>query len=275
MRVLTVANQKGGVGKTTSSVTLGGLAVEQGQRVLLLDLDPHGSLTSYFRHDPDTIELSGFTLFQERKQLTRESVLRLIQPTETDRLDVLPASTALATLERQSVGDGMGLVLSKALALIAHDYDWVIIDTPPLLGVLLINALAACQYLIIPVQTEFLALKGLERMVNTLVMMSKSRKRAPEYSIIPVMYDRRTQASVTSLRTIRSTWMDLVWNGHIPVDTRFRDASRAGLPPHVFDTASRGVEAYRALFLYLDAVIKNPLAQAKAPRARPAVRTPS
>src|SRR5690606_17822306 len=125
-----------------------------------------------------------------------------------------------------------GLVLSKALALIADSYDWVIIDTPPILGVLMINALAACNYLIIPVQTEFLALKGLERMVGTLNMMNKSRRKAPEYTIVPVMYDRRTQASVGSLRTIRNTWMDRVWPGHIPVDTRFRDASRAGLPPH-------------------------------------------
>lgn len=255
MRVLTVANQKGGVGKTTSSVALAGLAAAQGQRVLLLDLDPHGSLSSYFRQDPDTLALSTFTLFQERSQLSFASVSRLIQTTSLPGLDLMPASTALATLERNTLGDGMGLVLSKALALIADSYDWVIIDTPPILGVLMINALAACNYLIIPVQTEFLALKGLERMVGTLNMMNKSRRKAPEYTIVPVMYDRRTQASVGSLRTIRNTWMDRVWPGHIPVDTRFRDASRAGLPPHVFDPSSRGVEAYASLLRFLQARI--------------------
>lgn len=255
MRVLTVANQKGGVGKTTSSVALAGLAAAQGQRVLLLDLDPHGSLSSYFRQDPDSLALSTFTLFQERSQLSFASVSRLIQTTSLPGLDLMPASTALATLERNTLGDGMGLVLSKALALIADSYDWVIIDTPPILGVLMINALAACNYLIIPVQTEFLALKGLERMVGTLNMMNKSRRKAPEYTIVPVMYDRRTQASVGSLRTIRNTWMDRVWPGHIPVDTRFRDASRAGLPPHVFDPSSRGVEAYASLLRFLQARI--------------------
>lgn len=255
MRVLTVANQKGGVGKTTSSVALAGLAAAQGQRVLLLDLDPHGSLSSYFRQDPDTLALSTFTLFQERSQLSFASVSRLIQTTSLPGLDLMPASTALATLERNTLGDGMGLVLSKALARIADSYDWVIIDTPPILGVLMINALAACNYLIIPVQTEFLALKGLERMVGTLNMMNKSRRKAPEYTIVPVMYDRRTQASVGSLRTIRNTWMDRVWPGHIPVDTRFRDASRAGLPPHVFDPSSRGVEAYASLLRFLQARI--------------------
>lgn len=251
MRVLTVANQKGGVGKTTSSVSLAGLAAEQGQRVLLLDLDPHGSLSSYFRQDPDTLALSAFTLFQERSQLTFASVMRLIQATSVPGLDILPASTALATLERQSAGDGLGLVLTRALNLIASNYDWVIIDTPPVLGVLMINALAACDYLLIPVQTEFLALKGLERMVNTLNMMGKSRRKTPEYTIVPVMFDRRTQASVSSLLTMRHAWKERVWPGHIPVDTRFRDASRAGVPPSIHSPSSRGVEAYTSLFRFL------------------------
>jgi chromosome partitioning protein len=252
VRVITVANQKGGVGKTTTSVALGGLAADQGYRVLLLDIDPHGSLSTYFRRDPDTQELSSYTLFQERKELTAASVKRLICATGYRNLDIIPSATALATLERQAIGqDGMGLVLARALALIYDDYDFVFVDTPPLLGVLMINALAACQHLVIPCQTEFLAMKGLERMVNTLTMMSRSRKKALEYTILPLMYDRRTQASVTSLRTIRNTYPREVWPGHIPVDTKFRDASRAGVPPHLFDADSRGVDAYRSLFKFL------------------------
>ena len=252
MRVITVANQKGGVGKTTTSVALGGLAAAHGYRVLLLDLDPHGSLSTYFRQDPDTQELSSYTLFQERKELSAAGIKRLIRLTDYPNLDLLPSTTALATLERQAIGqDGMGLVITRALTLIYDDYDFVFIDTPPLLGVLMINALAACQHLVIPVQTEFLAIKGLERMVNTLTMMSRSRKKALTYTILPVMYDRRTQASVTSLRTIRNNYMNDVWPGCIPVDTKFRDASRVGVPPHLFDENARGVEAYRSLFKWL------------------------
>ncbi len=252
MRVITVANHKGGVGKTTTSVALGGLASAQGYRVLLLDMDPHGSLSTYFRQDPDTQKFSTYTLFQERKELTAASVKRLILATDYSSLDLLPAATALATLERQAIGqDGMGLVIARALALIYEDYDFVFIDTPPLLGVLMINALAACQHLVIPVQTEFLALKGLERMVHTLNMLSSSRKKALSYSILPVMYDRRTQASVSSLRTIRNGYPNEVWPGYIPVDTRFRDASKAGVPPHLFDEATRGVVAYRSFFKWL------------------------
>lgn len=258
MRVLAIANQKGGVGKTTTSVSLGGLIADSGKRVLLLDIDPHGSLSTYFRQDPDTQTLSSYTLFQERKELSRNSIRRLIIETDYPNLHVLPSTTALATLERQAIGqDGMGLVLSRALTHLADDYDYVLIDTPPLLGVLMVNALAACQYLVIPVQTEFLALKGLERMVNTLKMMSRSRKKALAYTIVPVMFDRRTQASVTSLRTIRNSYPELAWPGHIPIDTRFRDASKAGVPPHLFDPTSRGTEAYLSLWNWLEKVIRN------------------
>lgn len=257
MRVIAIANQKGGVGKTTTTVSLGGLIASTGKRVLLMDIDPHGSLSTYFRQDPDAQSLSSYTLFQERKTLSRDSVLRLIQPTDYANLSLIPSTTALATLERQSIGqDGMGLVLSRALAAIAEDYDYVLIDTPPILGVLMVNALAACRYLMIPVQTEFLALKGLERMVHTLDMMSRSRKKALDYTIVPVMFDRRTQASVTSLRTIRNTYSERAWAGHIPIDTRFRDASKAGIPPHLFDANSRGVEAYTALWHWLEKKIR-------------------
>ncbi len=257
MRVIAVANQKGGVGKTTTSVALGGILASSGHRVLLLDLDPHGSLSSYFRQDPDAQSLSSYTLFQERKELSNQSVRRLVQPTGFPNLQLIPATTALATLERQAIGqDGMGLVIHRALVQIQDDFDFVIIDSPPLLGVLMINALAACNWLIVPVQTEFLALKGLEKMVNTLSMMSRSRKQPINYTIVPVMYDRRTQASVSSLRSIRNTYGDKVWAGHVPVDTRFRDASKQGMPPHLFDPAARGVESYTSLCHWLEKVFK-------------------
>lgn len=252
MKVWTVANQKGGVGKTTTSVALAGLAVEQGLRVLLLDLDPHGSLTSYFRQDPDRLEKGAINLFMAREKITSELVCENILPTGYEQLHLLPASTALATLERKAAGQGgLGLVVKQSLAAVAHDYDLVVIDTPPLLGVLMINALAACDELVIPVQTEFLALKGLERMVNTLKMMFRSNQRQVSYHIVPTMFDKRTQASVSTFRTIRHDYPEHTWPGRIPIDTKFRDASKAGVPPHMHEPDSRGVEAYRSLFKWL------------------------
>ena len=248
MQVWTVANQKGGVGKTTTTVCLGGLAAEQGRRVLLIDMDPHGSLTSYFGQDPDLTESSTFTLFQNPKNISVELVGQLLIHTQFQNLCILPASTALATLERQAIGkDGLGLVISKALAQLWDDFDLAIIDCPPQLGVLMINALAACQRLIIPVQTEFLALKGLERMLHTLHMLRRSRPSELPYTIVPTLYDRRTQASVTSLRALRNGYGEEVWPGKIPVDTKFRDASKAGIPPHLFSPHCRGVTAYLSL----------------------------
>lgn len=248
MLTWTIANQKGGVGKTTTTVALGGLCAEQGKRVLLVDLDPHGSLSSYFKIEPESVEFSTFTLFQQRKEMDRPMVDCCIADTGYPNLSIIPAAMALATLERQAIGhDGMGLVISRALAFIKDEFDIVLIDCPPLLGVLMINALAACQQLIVPVQTEFLAIKGLERMINTLQMMGKSRKQPLQYCVVPTMFDQRTQASVNSLRSIRNSYGESVWPGKIPVDTKLRDASKAGVPPHMFQADSRAVTAYRSL----------------------------
>ena len=115
----------------------------------------------------------------------------------------------------------------------------------------MINALAACERLLIPVQTEFLALQGLERMLRTILMVSRSLKKNFDYLIIPTMFDRRTQASTKTLRTLRNTYADALWASMIPIDTHFRDASREGLTPSRYDPGSRGVEAYKALLKLL------------------------
>lgn len=268
MQVWTISNQKGGVGKTTTAVALGGIASQAHRRVLLVDLDPHGSLTSYFRRDPDSITHSTYTLFTERKNLSYSMLKQCIFASDFADLHVFPSSTMLATLERQSIGDGMGLVLKRALSLLQDDYDLVLIDCPPQLGVLMVNALAACDELIIPVQTEFLAIKGLDRILHTLNMLSRSRKRDLSYLIVPTMFDRRTQASVGSLRTIRNGYGDDVWAGKIPVDTKFRDASKAGVPPSIYDPTARGVEAYHSLYQYLNNLMKHLEVESRVPGVR-------
>jgi chromosome partitioning protein len=248
MKVWTVANQKGGVGKTTSTVSLGGLLSQWGMRTLLLDIDPHGSLTSYFRYDPDALDESVYSLFKAVAQKSEVDPLTLIYPTGTEGLDLMPAEMALATLDRQAGKlDGMGLVIKQALAQLESRYDHVILDCPPILGVLMINALAACERLIIPVQTEFLALKGLERMLHTLEMVMKSKQMPLPYLIVPTMFDRRTRASIDSLRVMRESYPERIWHSLIPVDTLFREASKAGIPPALFAPQSRGVAAYKKL----------------------------
>jgi chromosome partitioning protein len=252
MRIWTFANQKGGIGKTTTCVALGGMAADLGLRVLMLDLDPQGSLSSYFKLNPDQTQASSLSLFQERKNLSADFIGQLIIKTPFKNLCLLPASMGLATLERQSIGpEGMGLVIKKSLDLISEDFDLALIDCPPALGVLMVNALAACDLLVMPVQTEYLALKGTERMINALKMINRSRNSELPYLLVPTMYDRRTSASVTSLQTLRHTYGDRVWPGRIPIDTRLRDASRMGLPPHLVAQESQGIDGYRSLLGYL------------------------
>ncbi len=248
MRIWAVANQKGGVGKTTTVVTMAGLLAEQGHRVLVVDLDPHGSLTSWFGYDPDRLAHSTLDLFQHQGKVPDGLPAQLITETGCDNLSLLPASTALATLERKMVGvEGMGLIVSRALAQLWDDFDYVLLDNTPSLGVLMVNALAAAQHLIVPVQTEFLAIKGLERMLHTLQMIMRSQKNALAYTIVPTLYDKRTQASVKSLNLLRRTYPQELWRFMVPVDTRFRDASEAGVVPSSLDADSRGVRAYRRL----------------------------
>ncbi|MGH8550347.1 MAG: ParA family protein [Methylococcales bacterium] len=248
MKVWTVSNQKGGVGKTTTVVTLGGLLSDWGLKVLLVDLDPHGSLTSYFRINPEQAGGSAYNLFQDAMEGKAPQTRSCIQPTAVNGLSVLPATTALASIERKGSGfEGMGLVISRALAGIDPDFDYVLIDSPPSLGVLMINGLAACNRLIVPVQTEFLAMKGLERMVATLQMIYKSRNRALDYTIVPTLFDRRTSASVQTLKALREQYPAHLWDSVIPIDTRLRDASQAGLPASICYPGSRAVVAYGAL----------------------------
>lgn len=248
MRIWAVANQKGGVGKTTTVTALAGLLAGDGKRVLVVDLDPHGSLTSWFGYDPDTLAHSAFDLFQHQGKVPEGLPAQLITETRCRNLSLLPASTALATLERRMVGvEGMGLIVSRALAQLWDDFDYVLLDNTPSLGVLMVNALAAAQHLIVPVQTEFLAIKGLERMLHTLEMITRSQKNRLEYTIVPTLFDRRTQASVKSLNLLRKTYPNELWRFAIPVDTKFRDASAAGKVPSDFDPETHGVRAYRRL----------------------------
>lgn len=252
MIVWTVANQKGGVGKTTTTVTLGGLLAQGGHRVLLIDTDPHASLSYYFGVDSEELSVSAYDVFTAGKKLSKDLVMDCLCPSKLDSLYILPATMTLATLDRQmGLKNGMGLILKKALSLVADEFDYVLLDCPPVLGVLMVNALAACDRIIVPVQTEFLALKGLDRMMHTLEIMAKSKKHNYAYTIVPTMYDKRVNSAAEAYSVLKRDYQDKVWAGVIPVDTRFREASQAQSPPSVFCPKSRAVYAYQSLLTHL------------------------
>lgn len=252
MKTWAIANQKGGVGKTTTAITLAGLLADRGQRVLLVDMDPHGSLTAYFRFDPESIEPGVYQLFQASLPVPAELLDRAIRPTGVDRISVLPASTAMATLDRQlGAREGMGRVLVRALEAMESRFDVVIVDCAPTLGVLMVNALGACEQLIIPVQTEFLAIKGLERMLRTLTMIERARARPLPYLIVPTLYDQRTHAAREALAQLRGLYPDTLWTGVIPIDTQLREASSRAVPLSSLSRSARSVVAYTALLDHL------------------------
>ncbi|MFM2485121.1 ParA family protein [Celerinatantimonas yamalensis] len=252
MIVWTVANQKGGVGKTTTVVTLAGLLAQSGKRVLLIDTDPHASLTSYLDYDSDTQALSLYELFRSREGRSREQVKQAIIHTQFEHLDLISASMALATLDKTlGQSEGMGLILRRILNQVEEFYDYALIDCPPVLGVMMVNALAASDRVLVPVQTEFLALKGLERMIRTFDLMQRSCPNPIQYTIVPTMYDKRTRASLSALKELQENYPNHVWNSVIPIDTKFRDASVRRMPPSYYMKKCRGVFAYETLLRYL------------------------
>ncbi len=247
MKVWTVANQKGGVGKTTSVAALAGILSSRGFRVLMIDCDPHASLTSYFGFESEELNYSLYHWFSEQPT-SRKQVDNMIIKLKNENISLMPASLNLATLDKKfSSREGMGLVVNKVLSLVEDDYDYVLIDCPPILGILMINALAACQFLLIPVQTVFLAIKGLERMMDTLNMVIKAQHHSIDYKIVPTMFDRRTKASITALRNMRDQFGIHLWERVIPVDTKFRDASRLHRTPSHLYPGTHGVNAYQKL----------------------------
>ncbi len=251
MKTWAIINQKGGVGKTTTAITLAGHLCSLEKRLLLVDLDPHGSLSAYLGYDPDQLKTGIYNLFVEPS--TRQTDLaKMLLPTPLENTWLFSASAALATLDREmGTGHGKGLVVARALECLANRFQYSIIDCPPMLGILMINALAACDQLLIPAQTDYLSLKGLDRMIHTLGMVEKSLSKRTPYLIVPTMYDKRTRASVDALAKMRQVHQSRVWESVIPIDTKFRDASKAGMPLSVYLPKSKGSQAYLQLIQFL------------------------
>jgi chromosome partitioning protein len=217
-------------------------------------------MTSYFGYDPDTLDNSVYQLFQGQSAEPGIAPHAVLHGTSMEGLELLPASTALATLDRQlGSQEGKGLVIQRALKQLENRFDYVLIDCPPLLGILMVNALAAAEKLLVPVQTEFLALKGLERMMRTLQMVMRARKNKLEFLVIPTMFDKRTKAATECLQVLQEQYGDDLSHEVVPVDTKFREASKRGIPLSMMMPSSRGAKAYAELLKTLEGQENEPI----------------
>jgi chromosome partitioning protein len=240
-RVIAFANQKGGVAKTTTTLNLAVAFAERGLRVLAIDLDPQGNLTMSQGLNPDEIERSMFDVLVHKLPLDQ-----VIHPAEIDlavsSIDLAGAELALSSMI------GRERALEKALVPIKDRYDYVLIDTPPSLGLLTINALVAADGVVVPVQCEYLSLRGLVQLESTLTMVRENLNPSVEIiGILPTMFDPRTIHSREAVEILEENFRDLVFGSRIRKTVRYAEAPVKGSSVLKYDPTGPAAEAYRAL----------------------------
>jgi chromosome partitioning protein len=240
-QVIALANQKGGVAKTTTTLNLGVAFAEQGFKVLLVDLDPQGNLTMSQGLNPDTIERSMFDVLVHRMPIT--------EVIESREVDIAVSSIDLAGADMSlSSQIGRERALEKGLAPIRNDYDFILIDTPPSLGLLTINAFVAATGVLVPVQTEYLSLRGLVQLENTLSMVRENlNPKVSIIGIVPTMYDKRITHSREADEILRENFGDLVYKTRIRKTVRFAEAPVKGTSVLAYEPTGEAAGMYRDL----------------------------
>jgi chromosome partitioning protein len=240
-RVIAFANQKGGVAKTTTTLNLAVALKEKGFRVLIVDLDPQGNLTMSQGMNPDEIERSMFDVLVHRIPI-QDIIVHAEVDIAVSSIDLAGAELALSSMI------GRERALEKALAPVKEAYDYVLIDTPPSLGLLTINALVASNGVIVPVQCEYLSLRGLVQLQNTLEMIRENLNPQVEIEgILPTMFDRRTLHSREAVEILRENFGDLVFNTKIRKTVRYAEAPVKGQSVLAYDPSSEAAMMYRDL----------------------------
>ena len=243
-RVIAISNQKGGVGKTTTAINLSACLAEKGKRVLTIDMDPQGNTTSGLGIDKSTVEHTSYQL------LTNETTIwEAMTPSIVPGLSVIASERSLAGAEIELIGvEDREFILKKEVDKVRDNYDFVIIDCPPSLNTLTVNAMTTADSVLVPIQCEYYALEGLSQLIYTInLVKDRLNPKLTINGVVFTMYDGRTNLSMQVIENVRNNLNQTIYDTIIPRGVRLAEAPSHGLPITQYDNRSTGAKAYMAL----------------------------
>ena len=243
-RIIAIANQKGGVGKTTTAINLSACLAEKGQKVLAIDMDPKGNMTSGLGLDKDSIEKNIYDLM-----IGESDVNEVLQKEAQDNLDVIPTSIDLSAAEIELIGvEDKEFIIRNAIQKIRDNYDYIIIDCPPSLNMLTINAMTTADSVLVPIQCEYYALEGLSQLIHTVELVKERLNPILEIEgVVFTMYDARTNLSLQVVENVKDNLQQNIYKTIIPRNIRLAEAPSYGMPINLYDPKSAGADSYKRL----------------------------
>ena len=243
-RIIAIANQKGGVGKTTTAINLSACLAEKGKKVLTIDIDPQGNTSSGLGVDKHNIEYTVYELL-----IGECTIEECIQDSVLENLSVLASNVNLAGAEIELIGvDDKEYILKKSIESVHHNYDFIIIDCPPSLNILTVNAMTTADTVLVPIQCEYYALEGLTQLIHTINLVKRRLNPDLELEgVVFTMFDARTNLSLQVVENVKNNLKQNIYKSIIPRNVRLAEAPSHGLPINIYDPKSAGAEGYRDL----------------------------